>query len=47
MHKTSRFLGSAVLFAATLTGCAGPVPEADVPRDTPSQQSSELAGSRV
>jgi len=48
MHKISRFLGSAVLLAAAVTGCAGPAPEADAPQEAPAgQQSSELAGSRA
>ncbi|NMO16844.1 hypothetical protein HPC49_41665 [Pyxidicoccus fallax] len=47
---TSRFLGSAVLLAAAMTGCGGAAaeaPEADATRETPSQQTSELAGSRA
>ncbi|QSQ27278.1 hypothetical protein JY651_21220 [Pyxidicoccus parkwayensis] len=47
MHKTSRFMGSAVLLAAAVTGCAGSAPEADASQEAPSQQASELSGSRV
>lgn len=47
MHNTSRFLGSAVLLAAAMTGCAGPAPEADTSEDAPAQQTSELSASRA
>lgn len=48
MHtKTSRFLGSAVLLAASVTGCAGPGPDAGPQQDPTAQQSSAVAGSRA
>jgi hypothetical protein len=40
-------MGSVVLLAAAVTGCAGPAPEADAPPASPSQQPSELAGTRA